>query len=64
MADCLQQEPGDALTFGQLQGGMFFWSQLAGANGKPVDATPYAKRAANSVVFVQGEPFLLITLTL
>ena len=58
MADCLKQELGDALTFSQPQGGMFFWTRLTGAGGKPVDATPFAKRAAdNGVAFVPGEPF-------
>ena len=58
MADCLKRELGDALTYSQPQGGMFFWTRLTGAGGKPVQATAFAKRAPDhGVAFVPGEPF-------
>lgn len=58
MADCLKRELGDALTYSQPQGGMFFWTRLTGAGGKPQDATAFAKRAPDhGVAFVPGAPF-------
>ncbi len=58
MADCLQRDLGDALTYSQPHGGMFFWTRLTGAGGKPCDATAFAKRAPDhGVAFVPGEPF-------
>jgi 2-aminoadipate transaminase len=64
MAACLQRELGDALTYTQPQGGMFFWTRLT---GKPTpgstaatsqDATAYAKRAPDhGIAFVPGAPF-------
>ena len=58
MADCLSRELGDALTYSQPHGGMFFWTRLTGADSKPVLATAFAKRAPDhGVAFVPGEPF-------
>ena len=64
MAAALQRHLGDALTFSQPQGGMFFWTRLT---GKPTpassaatsqDATAYAKRAPDhGIAFVPGAPF-------
>ena len=67
MAACLQRELGDALTYTQPQGGMFFWTRLT---GQPMpgslaatsqDATAYAKRAPDhGVAFVPGSPFYAV----
>jgi 2-aminoadipate transaminase len=58
MASCLSKGLGEALTFSQPLGGMFFWARLTGAKGAPQDATSYAKRAPDhGVAFVPGEPF-------
>jgi 2-aminoadipate transaminase len=64
MAACLKRELGDALSYTQPQGGMFFWTRLT---GQPMpgstattsqDATAYAKRAPDhGVAFVPGAPF-------
>jgi 2-aminoadipate transaminase len=58
MADCLRKELGDAVSFTQPQGGMFFWMRLTGAGGKTQDAGEFAKRAIEKgVAFVPGAPF-------
>ena len=58
MARALQRELGDAIVFNAPQGGMFFWASLTGANGKPVNAAEFAKRAIDKLVaFVPGAPF-------
>src|SRR6478735_3538987 len=58
MGDALQRELGDAVTFTQPQGGLFFWARLTGAGGKISDAGEFAKRAIeNGVAFVPGAPF-------
>lgn len=58
MGLALQQELGDAITFTQPQGGLFFWARLSGAQGKIQDAGEFAKRAiAEGVAFVPGAPF-------
>jgi DNA-binding transcriptional MocR family regulator len=58
MADCLRKELGDAVSFTQPQGGMFFWMRLTGAGGKTQDAAEFAKRAIEKgVAFVPGAPF-------
>jgi 2-aminoadipate transaminase len=67
MATCLQRELGDALSYTQPQGGMFFWTRLT---GKPTpgsttatsqDATAYAKRAPDhGIAFVHGAPFYAV----
>ncbi len=58
MADCLRKELGDAISFTQPQGGMFFWMRLTGAGGKEQDAAEFAKRAIEKLVaFVPGAPF-------
>ncbi len=58
MAECLRKELGDAVSFNQPQGGMFFWARLTGANSSPTDAAAFAKRAIEKMVaFVPGAPF-------
>ncbi len=58
MAESLHRELGDAVAFNPPQGGMFFWVRLTGANGKPDNATEFAKRAIDQgVAFVPGAPF-------
>ena len=54
MAQSLQRELGDAISFNAPQGGMFFWARLNGGR----DASEFAKRAiAQLVAFVPGAPF-------
>jgi len=58
MGEALQRELGDAITFAQPGGGLFFWARLTGANGKVADANVFAKRAIEKLVaFVPGAPF-------
>ncbi len=58
MGAALQRELGDAVSFTQPQGGLFFWARLTGAGGKLRDAGEFAKRAiAQGVAFVPGAPF-------
>ena len=58
MAQCLRTELGDAVSFNQPQGGMFFWARLTGAGGRDADASAFAKRAIDKLVaFVPGAPF-------
>jgi 2-aminoadipate transaminase len=58
MGASLQKELGDAITFAQPGGGLFFWARLTGANGKLADANVFAKRAIEKLVaFVPGAPF-------
>jgi DNA-binding transcriptional MocR family regulator len=58
MGDALKRELGDALTFTQPQGGLFFWANLTGAGGKLNDGAELAKRAIEKgVAFVPGAPF-------
>jgi 2-aminoadipate transaminase len=55
MAHCLKKELGDAITFNQPQGGMFFWTRLTAPGA---DAAEFAKRAIEKLVaFVPGAPF-------
>ncbi|HPH14847.1 MAG TPA: PLP-dependent aminotransferase family protein [Burkholderiaceae bacterium] len=55
MADCLKKDLGDAITFSQPQGGMFFWTRLTAPSA---DAAEFAKRAIEKLVaFVPGAPF-------
>ncbi len=55
MADCLRKDLGDAITFSQPQGGMFFWTRLTAPGA---DAAEFAKRAIEKLVaFVPGAPF-------
>ena len=55
MASCLNAELGDAVSFDQPAGGMFFWSRLSAPDA---DASQFAKRAIDqSVAFVPGTPF-------
>ena len=54
MAECLRSELGDAITFNQPRGGMFFWARLNGGR----DASEFAQRAIERLVaFVPGAPF-------
>ena len=55
MADALHRELGDAISFSQPQGGMFFWTRLTAPGA---DAAEFAKRAIEKLVaFVPGAPF-------
>ena len=55
MADCLRSALGDAVSFSQPQGGMFFWTRLTAPGA---DAAEFAKRAIDQLVaFVPGTPF-------
>ncbi|MCY7307810.1 MAG: PLP-dependent aminotransferase family protein [Rhodoferax sp.] len=54
MADSLRAQLGDAISFNQPRGGMFFWARLSGGR----DAGEFAKRAIERLVaFVPGAPF-------
>ena len=58
MGEALKLELGDALSFSQPQGGLFFWAQLTGAGGTLKDGGELAKRAIEKgVAFVPGTPF-------
>jgi len=58
MAGSLRRELGDAISFNQPQGGMFFWARLTGANARLSNAPEFAKRAIDQgVAFVPGAPF-------
>jgi DNA-binding transcriptional MocR family regulator len=58
MGAALRKELGDAITFTQPGGGLFFWARLTGANGKVADANEFARRAIEKLVaFVPGAPF-------
>jgi len=58
MGEALKSELGDAITFAQPGGGLFFWARLTGAGGKVADANVLAKRAIEKLVaFVPGAPF-------
>lgn len=58
MGECLKKELGDAISFTQPGGGLFFWARLTGAGGKLSDANELAKRAIDKgVAFVPGAPF-------
>lgn len=58
MGEALQKELGDAITFTQPSGGLFFWAALTGAGGKEKDANAFAKKAIDKgVAFVPGAPF-------
>ena len=58
MAACLKRELGDAVSFTQPQGGMFFWVRLTGADGRCADSQVFAQRAIEKLVaFVPGAPF-------
>ena len=55
MAQCLEKELGDAISFSQPHGGMFFWTRLTVPGS---DAAEFAKRAIEKgVAFVPGAPF-------
>ncbi|TSD60207.1 PLP-dependent aminotransferase family protein [Variovorax sp. KBS0712] len=58
MGAALKRELGDAVSFTQPNGGLFFWARLTSANGKLADANELAKRAIEKLVaFVPGAPF-------
>ncbi|SCX68551.1 PLP-dependent aminotransferase family protein [Variovorax sp. EL159] len=58
MGAALKRELGEAVSFTQPNGGLFFWARLTGANGKLADANELAKRAIEKLVaFVPGAPF-------
>jgi 2-aminoadipate transaminase len=58
MGAALKREFGEALTFEQPRGGLFFWARLTGAHGRPIYAETLARRAIEQfVVFVPGSPF-------
>ncbi|WP_295852293.1 PLP-dependent aminotransferase family protein [uncultured Xylophilus sp.] len=58
MGAALQRELGNAITFTQPRGGLFFWAALTGAGGTLADARVFAQRAiAENVAFVPGAPF-------
>jgi 2-aminoadipate transaminase len=58
MAEALKREMGDAATFTQPEGGLFFWARLTGVGGKIKDAGELAKKAIEQgVAFVPGAPF-------
>ncbi|OUM01138.1 aminotransferase-like domain-containing protein [Variovorax sp. JS1663] len=58
MGAALKRELGDAITFTQPGGGLFFWARLTGAGGKLADANVLAQRAIEKLVaFVPGAPF-------
>ena len=58
MGQALERELGEAVSFTQPQGGLFFWAQLTGAGGRSRDAGAFAKRAIEQgVAFVPGAPF-------
>ncbi len=54
MAESLRQELGEAISFSEPHGGMFFWARLS----QNRDASELAKRAIDKLVaFVPGAPF-------
>jgi DNA-binding transcriptional MocR family regulator len=58
MGAALHRELGDALSFTQPQGGLFFWASLTGAGGRTKHAGDFAKKAIErGVAFVPGAPF-------
>lgn len=58
MGQALQRELGEAVSFTQPQGGLFFWARLTGAGGSTRDAGEFARRAIEQLVaFVPGAPF-------
>ena len=58
MGRALARELGDAVTFTQPEGGLFFWARLTGARGQASSAADFAKRAIDQgVAFVPGAPF-------
>jgi 2-aminoadipate transaminase len=58
MGESLARELGDAVSYTQPGGGLFFWARLTGAGGKLKDANELAKRAIEQgVAFVPGAPF-------
>jgi 2-aminoadipate transaminase len=58
MGAALKREMGDAISFTQPGGGLFFWARLTGAGGKLADANAFAKKAIEQgVAFVPGQPF-------
>lgn len=58
MGERLAAELGDAVSFTQPGGGLFFWARLTGARGQLADAGQFARQAIDrGVAFVPGAPF-------
>ena len=58
MGAALRHELGNAVSFEQPQGGLFFWACLTGEDGKTRDAQAFAKKSIEQgVAFVPGVPF-------
>ena len=54
----LAAELGDAVSYTQPGGGLFFWARLTGARGQLADANQLARQAIDrGVAFVPGAPF-------
>lgn len=58
MGERLAAELGDAVSYTQPGGGLFFWARLTGARGQLADANQLARQAIDrGVAFVPGAPF-------
>jgi DNA-binding transcriptional MocR family regulator len=58
MGAALRRELGDAFSFNQPQGGLFFWGRLTGAGGATQNGQAFAQKAIeHNVAFVPGAPF-------
>ena len=58
MGAALGRELGEAVSFSQPRGGLFFWARLTGAGGRLKHAGEFAKKAIEQgVAFVPGAPF-------
>ncbi len=58
MGAALRRELGDAFSFNQPQGGLFFWGRLTGAGGASQSGQNFAQKAIeHHVAFVPGAPF-------
>jgi len=58
MGTALRRELGNAVSFEQPQGGLFFWACLTGDSGKTRHAQAFAKKSIEQgVAFVPGVPF-------
>jgi DNA-binding transcriptional MocR family regulator len=58
MGMALRRELGNAVSFEQPQGGLFFWACLTGDSGRTRNAEAFAKKSIEQgVAFVPGVPF-------
>ena len=58
MGAALRRELGDAFSFNQPQGGLFFWGRLTGDGGRVTNGQVLAQKAIeHNVAFVPGAPF-------